>query len=101
MERNSVQNVTKSPAEHLMARQDDFGKSGAGKSGSGHDESPFSKLATVGLEIGAGAGLGAVVGIWVDRKWNCGPWGTVIGVCLGIASGMYLLIKEAIKSSRD
>jgi ATP synthase protein I len=65
------------------------------------DDSNLGKLATLGLEIGVGAGLGAVAGIWVDRKWNSGPWGVVIGTLLGIASGMYLLIKEAIKTNKN
>jgi F0F1-type ATP synthase assembly protein I len=53
------------------------------------------------LEIGAGAGLGALLGIWIDRKWHSGPWGVLIGTFLGIAAGMYLLIKEAIKANKN
>src|ERR1700685_1524428 len=55
-----VQNITKSPAEHSMAKQDD---------------SNLGKLASLGLEIGVGAALGAVIGIWVDRKLHSDPWG--------------------------
>jgi F0F1-type ATP synthase assembly protein I len=65
------------------------------------DDSNLGKLASLGLEIGAGAGLGALLGIWIDRKWHSGPWGVLIGTFLGIAAGMYLLIKEAIKANKN
>jgi len=65
------------------------------------DDTNYRQLTTVGLEIAAGAGLGAAIGYWVDRRWQCGPWGVLIGTCLGIAAGMYLLIKEALKTNKD
>lgn len=65
------------------------------------DGSNFGKLATVGMEIAVGAGLGALVGTWVDRKWHCDPWGVLIGTFLGIAAGMYLLIKEGINANKN
>jgi F0F1-type ATP synthase assembly protein I len=79
-----------------MAKQDD-----SKSDDSSRDDSNLGKLATLGLEIGAGAGLGALLGIWIDRKLNSAPWGVLIGTCLGIASGMYLLIKEAIKANKN
>ena len=79
-----------------MAKQDDSGKDDPQR-----DDSNLGKLATLGLEIGAGAGLGAILGIWVDRKWHSAPWGALIGTCLGIGSGMYLLIKEAINANKN
>ena len=99
-----------------MAKLDDF-KPGGGdsnlpgpdKSGpdefrpqkSQADESHFGKFATVGLEIAVGAGLGALIGTWLDRKWHSDPWGVVIGTFIGIAAGMYLLIKEANKANKN
>jgi len=74
-----------------MAKQDDPQR----------DESNLGKFATLGLEIGAGAFLGALLGIWIDRKWHTAPWGVLIGMLLGIGSGMYLLIKEAIKANKN
>jgi F0F1-type ATP synthase assembly protein I len=61
----------------------------------------WGKVASVGLEIAAGAGLGAFAGTWVDRKWHTGPWGVLVGTFLGISAGMYILIKEAMKANKD
>jgi F0F1-type ATP synthase assembly protein I len=65
------------------------------------DDSNFGKFATVGLEIAVGAGLGALIGTWCDRHWHIDPWGVLIGTFLGIASGMYLLFKEAARANKD
>jgi len=54
-----------------------------------------------GFEIGAGVGLGVVVGLWWDRHHGSSPWGLLIGLLLGCASGMYLVIKESVKSNKD
>ena len=53
-----------------------------------------------GLEIAVGIGLGAFVGNWVDRHHGTGPWGLLVGLLLGCAAGMYLLIKEATKNGK-
>jgi F0F1-type ATP synthase assembly protein I len=57
----------------------------------------WGSLAGVGLQIGVGVGLGCVVGWWLDKRYGWSPWGVVIGAMLGLASGMYLLFKEALK----
>ena len=53
------------------------------------------------MEVAVGVGLGAAVGYWIDQKFNAKPWGVLVGASLGFASGMYLLIKEAMKANRD
>ena len=50
----------------------------------------------IGLEIAAGVGLGLLVGWWLDGKFGWGPWGMIIGSMLGLAGGLYLLIKQTI-----
>src|SRR5436190_21751683 len=57
----------------------------------------WGSLAGVGLQIGVGVGLGCVVGWWLDKKFGWSPWGIVVGAMLGLASGMYLMIKETLK----
>jgi F0F1-type ATP synthase assembly protein I len=64
------------------------------------EDSNWGRMAALGMEIAAGAGLGAVIGTWVDRKWHCDPWGVLIGLILGISAGMYLLIKDAIAANK-
>jgi F0F1-type ATP synthase assembly protein I len=81
-----VQNITKSPAERFMAKQDDSG---------------WGKMASAGLEVAVGVGLGVAVGYWIDKKCHSDPWGILIGAALGFAAGMYLLFKDAIKANKD
>ena len=55
----------------------------------------------VGLELaGATAGL-ALVGYWVDSKYGTGPWGILIGVVIGIAGGLYNLVRESLMAIRE
>ncbi len=49
-----------------------------------------------GLEVAVGVGLGYFIGNWADQRFGIKPWGLFIGVMLGCAAGMYLLIKEGI-----
>lgn len=66
------------------------------------DDRNWGRFASSGLELAAGIGLGAAVGAWIDKKRNVGtPWGLVIGCSVGFVAGMYLLIKNGIKSNKD
>ena len=54
-----------------------------------------------GLEVAVGVGLGYFAGNWFDHRFDCKPWGLLVGVLLGCAGGMYLLIKEATASEKS
>lgn len=54
-----------------------------------------------GLSIAIGVGLGVLVGGWLDKRYGWTPWGLVGGGMLGLASGMYLLIKDALRMNKD
>lgn len=61
------------------------------------DDTPdWGQYMGIGLQMMGGVVLGVGVGWWLDRKFGWMPWATIIGAMLGLASGMYLLIKEAI-----
>jgi F0F1-type ATP synthase assembly protein I len=45
-------------------------------------------------------GLGSLVGWWLDKRYQW-SWGMVIGAMIGLAGGMYLLIREAIRMNKD
>ncbi len=44
-------------------------------------------LTTVGITLAVSVGLGAVVGMWLDRHWGTEPWLTVAGLLVGAAAG--------------
>ena len=55
----------------------------------------------VGLELaGATAGL-ALVGYWVDGRFGTRPWGTLIGVIIGIVGGLYNLTRESLAAVHE
>jgi F0F1-type ATP synthase assembly protein I len=54
-----------------------------------------------GLQMLVGVLLGYFVGNWLDKKYGWAPWGVLFGVALGLAGGMYLLIKDALRMNKD
>ena len=64
-------------------------------------DSGLGKLLTGGFEVAAGIGLGYFIGSYLDRKTGHSPWGVVVGVLIGCAAGMYLMIREVIKMNKD
>ena len=66
-----------------------------------NDDGGLGKGLTYGFEICVGTGLGAVIGSWIDRHHGTGPWGLLVGILLGCAAGMYLLLKDYNKLNKD
>jgi hypothetical protein len=64
------------------------------------DDSNWGRYLGIGLEIAVGVGLGYFVGSWLDKKYGW-HYGTLVCVMLGLAAGMYLLIKDAIRINKD
>lgn len=65
------------------------------------EQSNWGQFLTLGFETAVGVALGYFVGHWLDRKFGWDPWGTLVGAMLGMAAGMYLLIKEALRMNKD
>jgi ATP synthase protein I len=65
------------------------------------DDSNWGALTGIGFEMLAGVGLGLVIGLWLDKKFGWSPWGTVGCSLLGLAAGMYLLIRDGMRMNRD
>jgi F0F1-type ATP synthase assembly protein I len=65
------------------------------------EDPSWGKHLGVGLQMLVGVVLGFVVGNWLDKKYGWAPWGVMVGSMLGLASGMYLLIKDAIRINKD
>jgi F0F1-type ATP synthase assembly protein I len=64
-------------------------------------DSGWGKFASTGLELAAGICLGVAIGYWIDEKHNSSPWGVLIGFFLGFSGGMYLLIKDVMRSNKS
>jgi F0F1-type ATP synthase assembly protein I len=63
-------------------------------------QSNWGRYLGLGLEMAIGVGLGALVGHWLDNRYGWSGRGTLIGALLGIAAGMYLLVKEALRLNK-
>lgn len=55
--------------------------------------------ASIGLSVSLSIFIGLGVGVYLDGKFDCRPWLTLIGLGLGIAAG-YRNIGLAIRKSR-
>jgi F0F1-type ATP synthase assembly protein I len=65
-----------------------------------HD-SHWGRYLGIGLEIAVGVTLGYFVGAWLDKRYQWNGYGVMGGVLIGVAAGMYLLIKDAIRINKD
>ena len=46
-----------------------------------------------GFQLALSVVLGLVFGDWLDDRWQTTPWLTIFGLFLGLASGLYQLIR--------
>jgi len=60
----------------------------------------WARWASVGLEFGLSVALCTWGGWWLDGRMGWSPWGTLAGAMLGVASGLYLLVKAALAGER-
>ena len=56
----------------------------------------YLKYAGLGLEFAAAVAGFALVGYWIDRHYETGPWGLVIGAALGLIGGTYNLVRQSL-----
>lgn len=61
----------------------------------------WGRYLSVGLETAVGAGLGYLIGGWLDRRYGWHGNATLVCVMIGVASGMYLLVREAVRMNDD
>jgi F0F1-type ATP synthase assembly protein I len=57
-----------------------------------------------GLEVGLSVVVGALLGFWVDHRWETKPWGTLVGLGFGmLAAGMtvWRLAKRGLQAGAD
>ena len=65
------------------------------------DGREFYKYAGVGFEFAGVLGVCLYLGHLADERWDSEPWGLLIGAGIGLAGGIYLLIKEGNRMMRE
>ncbi|CAN5400049.1 hypothetical protein BH09PLA1_BH09PLA1_33780 [soil metagenome] len=67
----------------------------------GSEDQNWGRYLGIGLQIAVGALIGYFVGNWLDNRYGWNGKGVLVGMCLGLAAGMYLMIKDAIRINKD
>jgi F0F1-type ATP synthase assembly protein I len=57
-------------------------------------------LAGMGFDLAAAVGVGALLGWWIDGRYETGPWGVVICSSVGIVGGLVNFIRAAQVAAR-
>lgn len=39
-------------------------------------------------------------GIWLDRRYDCAPWLTLVGMIVGVMAAVYAVVREVSRSYR-
>lgn len=60
------------------------------------DRPEWIRHSGIGIEFAAAVGGFAALGYWIDRHYDSGPWGLVIGAALGLIGGTYNLIRQSM-----
>jgi F0F1-type ATP synthase assembly protein I len=50
--------------------------------------------------VAAVAGL-TLAGYWIDRRNDSSPWGVLVGAAIGIVGGLWNLIRQGLRASRE
>jgi len=61
------------------------------KSGENH----YLQYLSLGVEIAAGLSIPILAGYWIDRSWDTLPWFTFLGILIGVAIMLIIMIRTA------
>ena len=54
-------------------------------------------VSTVGISMAAAIAIGALLGLWLDKKYGTEPWLLIVGLGFGVAAAfrnLYLMYKK-------
>lgn len=54
-------------------------------------------FSTLGIEVGAAVGIGAVIGFFLDKRYNTQPWLLLLFMLFGIAAATKAVWREVKK----
>lgn len=57
----------------------------------------FGMVGNIGLTMAAAAAVGLFGGQFIDDKLDSSPWFTIIGILLGLISGMWSAYKRVVE----
>lgn len=58
----------------------------------------WQRFAGLGFELLVVVFGAVLLGTWIDRSYDTGPWGVLICAIVGILGGLYNLIRSALKA---
>lgn len=61
----------------------------------------WARSSGIGIEFAAVVGVFALIGHWLDLKFDSSPWGVVVGAALGLIGGTYNLIRDSLAAFRN
>jgi ATP synthase protein I len=56
----------------------------------------LSTAATIGFYLVSSVAAGILLGKWFDGYFQVQPWGTVVGIILGMIAGMWSMYKKVV-----
>jgi ATP synthase protein I len=57
-------------------------------------------IAGMGMDLAASVGVGALLGWWLDRRFDTTPWATIVCSTIGIVGGLVNFIRKAQRAAR-
>ncbi len=61
----------------------------------------LSRISLAGLELGITVAIGVIGGLYLDRRFDTGPWLMITGLLLGVSSGFYNLYRLAVAQEEE
>jgi ATP synthase protein I len=58
-------------------------------------------LGYLGFSMGGMVAAGALLGYWLDRRLGTTPWLTLTGTLVGTAAGLFYVVVQVQRASRD
>lgn len=65
------------------------------------DRPTWVRYSSIGIEFAAAVAGLSFFGLWIDRRYGCEPWGTMIGAGVGVVGGTYNLIRASMAAFKE